>query len=132
MELLIDTHIFPWMMSSPQMLSRATQEALADPSNSLFISAMSAFEISNKVRLGKWPEVSHLPSVWGARLAEFGVVQLDVTGDDFLLAGSMAWGHRDPFDRIIAAQALIRGLVLVSVDRVFADLPGLQLFEGQG
>lgn len=129
MELLLDTHIFPWMMSRPQLLSEPVQESLADPSNFLFISAISAFEISNKVRLGKWPEVSHLPSVWAPRLNEYGITQLDLTGEDLLLAGSIAWDHRDPFDRIIAAQALMRGLTLVSVDQVFSGLPGLQLLE---
>jgi PIN domain nuclease of toxin-antitoxin system len=95
------------------------------------ISSITLFEIGQKVRLGKWPEM--VPNV--AALADMalrqGVEIIDVTPEVGLSAGVMHWDHRDPFDRIIGATAQSFGLQLLSADAAFDDLKRLYGWPGR-
>ena len=88
----------------------------------LWVSAISALEISTKQRLGKLQgdDVATTLPAWLSRL---GVTQLSVSWAHATLAGTMQWSHRDPFDRVLVAQATLEDLVLVTVDAALQDLP---------
>ena len=92
----------------------------------VWASAASAWEIATKVRIGKMPGAEHLVVDFGEYLQRWYASALGIEAADALHAGVMEWGHRDPFDRMLAAQALRRGLPLLSRDAVFDELPGLR------
>ncbi|PKY70326.1 hypothetical protein CYJ40_06250 [Brevibacterium ravenspurgense] len=79
------------------------------------------------MRLGKWPEAEALALTWEPRMRNIGTLPLDITEEDMLLADSMNWDHRDPLDRTLAAQAMLRGYTLVTADSVFSGIPGLKI-----
>ena len=83
------------------------------------VSAVTAWEIANKVRLGKWPEASQLAQTFNEIMEEFTLEPLAVTIDHARLAGSLPGAHRDPFDRMLAAQAQIENMPLVTGDPAF-------------
>ena len=83
----------------------------------LFVSAISAYEVAQKVRLGKWPQAESLSLDWDELVASTDALSLPLESADALMAGRLSWDHRDPFDRLIAAQAMRRGYQLVSADR---------------
>lgn len=120
--LLLDTHVWAWTLADaplPPPLFSALAEAEV-----VYISPISLYEIGQKVRLGKWPEM--LPFV--PRLAEVlreqnGFVA-ELTPEICLKAATLDWDHRDPFDRFIAATALANGWPLASVDPAFDTCPG--------
>jgi PIN domain nuclease of toxin-antitoxin system len=115
LRLLLDTHVLLWALSSPDRLSNATADALAHPSNEVFVSAASAWEIAIKQSLKKLdlpgPALDWLPQA----VAQTGFTWMPVTSEDALRVGSLPWHHRDPFDRLLVAQA-IEGYTLVSRD----------------
>lgn len=126
---LLDTHVLAWLTSAPERVSDAARDLLADPLHPVYVSSISAFEVANKVRLGKWPEMDLLAATWSRSVAAMGLLDLPVDAADAQLAGALAWNHRDPFDRIIGVQALRRRLTLVSADTVFDTLDGLRLLR---
>lgn len=119
---LLDTHVLLWLLARPDRVPDDVRHRLADPANALLVSAASALEISTKVRIGKLP-APDLPTTLGRRVADLGAETLSVTLEHGLLAGSMRWDHRDPFDRLLVAQATLEELVLVTVDATMAALP---------
>lgn len=98
---------------------------LAEQAETIFVSAASAFEIATKQRIGKL-EASALLDRWDDEVRTAGLVALPITAQHALVAGRVDWDHRDPFDRLLAAQALTEGLELVTVDPAFHAVPGLQ------
>jgi PIN domain nuclease of toxin-antitoxin system len=125
--LLLDTHAFAWIATEPDRLSAAAREALADRRRTLLVSAASPWEMAIKYRAGRWPEVAVLLRQYDDVLLELGAVERPVTADDGIRAGALAWEHGDPFDRMLAAQAIASGATMVSRDRVFPALPGLSV-----
>ena len=119
---LVDTHVLLWLLSAPERISRPVRDALADRSNPLLVSAASALEITTKVRLGKL-DAAELTTTLGRRLEGIGADVLPITLEHAGLAGSMSWAHRDPFDRLLVAQATIEDAILVTVDTAIVDLP---------
>jgi PIN domain nuclease of toxin-antitoxin system len=85
----------------------------------ILVSAISLFEIAQKVRLGKWPEMAAYVDQLPTLLASQRGVTASLEAEDCLIAGTMEWPHRDPFDRFLAASALRRRLSIVSADPVF-------------
>ena len=85
----------------------------------ILVSAISFFEIAQKVRLGKWPEMAPYVDQLPALLASQRGVAASLEAEDCLMAGALEWPHRDPFDRFLAASALRRRLAIVSADPVF-------------
>ena len=125
MELLVDTHVLIWGMAQPDRLSTAAADALADPDVAVLVSAASAWELATKVRNGKLPGGESLVLDYARNLERWLARELPVSSADALLAGTLSWTHRDPFDRMLAAQALRRGCALVSSDRVFDQVGGV-------
>ncbi len=121
-ELLLDTHALLWWLAEPDRLSPAALQAIADPGNRVHVSAASGWEIATKVRLGKLPAASDLLNDLPQLLAAQGFEPLPVTLLHGLHAGRYPMAHRDPFDRLLAAQAELGALTLVSLD------PALQAF----
>lgn len=124
---LLDTHVFLWLLGEPQRVPDETLRDLASTENRLLVSAVSAMEVSTKVRLGKLEPARHLVETWSVRIRDIGGLELAITTDHALLAGSMTWRHRDPFDRLLVAQALTDNLTLVSTDDAMRGVPGLSL-----
>lgn len=119
---LLDTHVLLWLLGDPGRVPEEVRDQLADRSNGLLVSAASALEISTKVRIGKL-DAPGLPTTLGRRVADLGAETLPVTLEHGLLAGSLRWDHRDPFDRLLVAQATLEELVLVTVDAAITALP---------
>jgi PIN domain nuclease of toxin-antitoxin system len=117
--LLLDTHTLLWWMAGDTRLSRRARAAIADDGNAIHISAVSAWEIATKHRLGRLPEVGPLLTGLAEQIAGQGFSALDITLDHGHRAGSLPGPHRDPFDRMLAAQAQSEKLTLVSNDEVF-------------
>ena len=122
---LLDTHTLLWALAEPSRLGRQAHHTIADRSSRLVVSAASAWEIATKHRLGKLPYADGLIGGYSRHLDRLGVERLAVTEDHALLAGRLEWHHRDPFDRMLAAQAMIESLTLVTDDAAFSGLPGL-------
>jgi len=122
MRLLLDTHALLWWWGNDPQLSEAARAAIADESNEVFVSAVSAWEIATKQRIGKLPTWPMPTGGFNQLVAAEGFVHLSVAADHAWHAGSLAWAHRDPFDRMLAAQATLDRLLLVTRDPVFSDL----------
>jgi PIN domain nuclease of toxin-antitoxin system len=118
--LLLDTHALLWAISEPDRLSRRARDAIATNENELLVSSASAWEIATKHRLGKLAGAEVLLASYTNQLERLGAVDLAVTSAHALVAGSFDVDHRDPFDRMIAAQAAVEGLDVVSSDPAFA------------
>lgn len=127
MRYLLDTHVFLWALGQPARIPSGVLRQLADRRHDLLVSAASAMEVATKVRLGKLESARTLVGTWDARSREIGAAELPITAAHALAAGAMTWEHRDPFDRLLVAQALIENVVLVTTDEAIAAVPGLRL-----
>ncbi len=119
MRLLLDTHAFLWWLAGSQRLSQPARRAIEDEANDVLVSAASAWEITTKHRLDKLPEAGLIALELSATIASQSFKELPISVDDAGRAGRLPGPHRDPFDRVLAAQALARDLVVVSIDSVF-------------
>ena len=122
MQILLDTHAWVWSFLDDPMLSPGARQAMAS-ADLVFVSPVSMFEISQKVRIGKWPEMADCLDSLPGILAEQGGLSAMLTLEVALYAGIIEWTHRDPFDRILAATAVHGGLTLVSADTRFDSFP---------
>lgn len=121
MTLLLDTCTFIWLCSDPAKLTSAAIKALDSPSNDRHLSTASIWEISIKHHSGKLP-LPQEPSSWiEEQLALQQIDVLPLQRDVIYRATALPPVHRDPFDRVIAADALQRNLTLVTPDKPFAD-----------
>lgn len=111
MRLLLDTHVLLWMLGG-QRLSREARAAIADPSNDVLLSAASVWEISIKADLGRLA----LPKSWLQEVERQSIQSLPVTAQHALAVAILPPLHRDPFDRMLVAQARHEGLLLVTRD----------------
>ncbi|MFZ5478819.1 MAG: type II toxin-antitoxin system VapC family toxin [Myxococcota bacterium] len=119
MRLLLDTHALLWWLAGDEQMSPRAREAIGDPGAEVYVSAASAWEIATKVRIGKLPGAASLVPGIAAVLASQRFTGLPVAVDHAERAGSLAVDHRDPFDRVLVAQALSEDLTLVSNERLF-------------
>lgn len=119
MRLLLDTHALLWWLIDDRSLSRRAHAAIGEPDNHVLVSAISAFEVATKFRLGKLPQGELLASDFDAVVQAQGFAELPVSAAHALRAGSLVGEHRDPFDRMLIAQAIAEGLVLVSNEKLF-------------
>jgi PIN domain nuclease of toxin-antitoxin system len=122
MRLLLDTHTLLWWLDGDRRLSRRAQRAIADETHEVLVSAASAWEIATKWRLGKLPGAADVAADVATVVASQGFTPLAITLHHAQVAGTLATEHRDPFDRMLAAQATLDGLRVVTNDRAFADL----------
>ena len=121
--LLLDTHALLWWLAEPEKLSMAAEAAIGDPAARVFVSAASGWELATKVRLGKLPGAEGLLQDLPSLLQTQGFQPLAVQLRHGVHAGGYPQAHRDPFDRLLAAQAELEGLQLVSLDPALASFP---------
>lgn len=112
---LLDTHTLLWLVSSPATLDTDALATLTDPATSVWVTAAAAWEIAIKTQLGRL-DGSTLLSAWADIMADMSTTELAIDSADAILAGRLPWDHRDPFDRIIVAQALRRNLTIATRD----------------
>ncbi|MBA4369283.1 MAG: PIN domain nuclease [Desulfobacterium sp.] len=120
---LLDTHIFLWWLFDDKRLSEDCRQIIRDTDNSIYISSASVWEIATKYRLGKLPEASSVAKDVPLWIRRAGFQSLDITPDHAQLAGSWDKQHRDPFDRMLAAQASIENLFFMSGDSAMGAFP---------
>ncbi|MDR0273773.1 MAG: type II toxin-antitoxin system VapC family toxin [Burkholderiaceae bacterium] len=128
--ILLDTHAWVWSLTGDARLSIPAAAAMKQ-AEAVFVSAISLFEIGQKVRLGKWPEMEPFLDRLVALADEQGVRLVELSPQASLLAAALQWQHRDPFDRIIGATAITRGLALVSADPAFDGLAHVPRWPGR-
>jgi PIN domain nuclease of toxin-antitoxin system len=117
MQFLLDTHSFLWFANGDARLSDFARSVIADDANNVFVSVASVWEMAIKVRIGKL-ELDEQLSIFLAReLPEFEVLHISV--EHAVKTASLSLHHRDPFDRLLAAQALLDELPLISIDAIF-------------
>jgi PIN domain nuclease of toxin-antitoxin system len=117
--LLVDTHALLWWFSDDSSLSPRARAAMTQRQNTLLVSAASGWEIATKVRLGKLPGAEQLAADFAGFLLRGGFGSLDITVDHAIRAGLLPGPHRDPFDRMLIAQAQAEGLPVITNDTVF-------------
>lgn len=125
MKLLLDTHVLLWALLEPQKLSPEMRRALEDSDNTIFVSAATAWEIATKWRLGKLRQAQAVVDHYAMALHRLAAVELPISGAVAREAGLWDVPHRDPFDRLLAAQAKADNLVLASTDPAFAQFGGV-------
>ena len=122
MRLLLDTHALVWWLEESPRLSNRAREAITADDSIIHVSVATAWEIAIKVGLGKLPEASEILASFEAAVAAEGFLLHSITVPHVRLAGAIVSPHRDPFDRLLAAQAVIDGMSLVSSDTKIAGL----------
>lgn len=116
MRVLLDTHVLLWAALSPAALSRESAAIIAHETNIIYVSAVSAWEIATKVRIGKLPGAEALERDFLDIMDNAGYTLLAIDAACALRAGRLSSEHRDPFDRILAAQALAADIPILSND----------------
>ncbi|MCL2197907.1 MAG: type II toxin-antitoxin system VapC family toxin [Defluviitaleaceae bacterium] len=120
---LLDTHTLLWAVRGSEKLSEAAKRALTDINAQKFVSSVSAYEIMYKHKLGKLRGFEDVAENYLDVLQTFGADELSINTRHAHLAGKFKWSHRDPFDRLLAAQASADGLTLLTSDPAFNELP---------
>lgn len=123
MHLLLDTHVLLWAAGQPERLSPQATELIADSGNQLLFSAASIWEITIKRGLGR-SDFRVDPEVLRRGLLENGYDELAITGTHAMTVGWLPAIHRDPFDRVLVAQAESEGMLLLTADETVARYPG--------
>lgn len=123
MKLLLDTHCWLWWLSEPQELTPSMQQAISNPENELFLSVASIWEIAIKVAIGKLTIPQPLAKLVAEQLPIDGINTLDIRTIHALKVKELPVHHRDPFDRILIAQAICENLTIITRDRRFAAYP---------
>jgi PIN domain nuclease of toxin-antitoxin system len=117
--LLLDTHALLWWLSDDPALSPTARKAIAATSNVVLVSAASAWEIAMKVRLGRLPGAEDLAADFQGFISREGFTTLDITVNHGIRAGLLPGPHKDPFDRLLIAQAQAENLPIASSERIF-------------
>jgi PIN domain nuclease of toxin-antitoxin system len=121
LRLLLDTHALIWWLAGDDALSRRAREAIANEDNPVAVSAASAMEVATKFRIGKLPNAALLAQNFEAIVAGQGFDSLAISVHHAKLAGEMNITHKDPFDRLLIAQAQAEDMMLVSNEVLFDD-----------
>ena len=119
MRALLDTRAFLWWIADSARLSAVARDVISDEANDILVSAASAWEIATKFRIGKLPGAEAVALDIAAQISGQGFEELAIGVSEAGRAGRLPGPHRDPFDRMLVAQALLRELPVVSVDSVF-------------
>jgi PIN domain nuclease of toxin-antitoxin system len=117
---LLDTHTLLWLVSSPSDIDSAALTTLSSPDTHVWVTAASAWEIAIKTRLGRL-DGNALLSAWSDILGGMNTTELPIESPDAILAGQLPWNNKDPFDRVIVAQALRRGFTVATRDTKILD-----------
>ncbi len=116
---LIDTHILLWWLLDDPKLNAECRDIIRNPAHRILVSSVSAWEIATKYRIGKLPEAKQIVEQYPQILHQSKFIELAVTSAHALRAGSLPIAHRDPFDRMIMAQAEIENLPVITYDEAF-------------
>ena len=119
MRILLDTHALLWWLDGDRRLSQRARRLIDSDQTAVLVSAASAWEICTKFRLGKLPGAAAVAADLMGCLDSQGFAPLSITVDHAQRAGSLPGPHRDPFDRVLIAQAQAEDLPLVTIDPVF-------------
>jgi PIN domain nuclease of toxin-antitoxin system len=118
---LLDTHTWAWSLTGDRRLSRRAIETMQS-AEAIFVSPISLFEIGQKVRIGKWPDMEPFVDRLPGFLQEQGGRVAGMTPEICLAASMLAWDHRDPFDRFLAVTSIENRIAIISADEVFDEL----------
>ena len=130
MNLLLDTHTLLWLLLKDKRLPRETALTIVDGGNTVFVSSISGFEIAIKVSLGKLPGAEWISRAFVTLCADFDFIELPMNNAHAVMAGEFRLVHKDPFDRVLAAQAIIEGFALVTDDREMETLGARVMWRG--
>ena len=123
MKLLLDTHVLLWAAGSPEQLPSAARPILENPDNELLFSAASLWEMAIKRGLGR-ADFQVDARVLRRGLLDNGYLELPITSEHTVFIESLPPIHKDPFDRILVAQATVEGITLLTADALIAQYPG--------
>lgn len=126
--MLLDTHVFLWWLFDDPQLPSGIKQILLDAEQTVLVSAASVWEISTKYRIGKLPKGESVAKDTPSWIVRAGFQSLAITPEHAQLAGSWDVAHRDPFDRMLAAQAKLEDLVLATTDSKLSQFP-IQVME---
>jgi PIN domain nuclease of toxin-antitoxin system len=118
-EALLDTHTLLWWLSDDPALTKPARRIIAETKNVVFVSAASAWEIATKVRLGKLPSAADLAADFTGHLQREGFQILAISAEHAIRAGLLPGAHKDPFDRMLIAQAQAENIPIVSNEALF-------------
>jgi len=121
--MLVDTHIFLWWLFDDPKLSAGIKRYLKNKNNAVYVSAASVWEITTKFRIGKLPDAAEVAKNVPKWIILAGFEAMPVTPEHAQLAGSWILAHRDPFDRMLAAQAKLEKMPLATEDVLLKDFP---------
>jgi len=128
---LLDSNAFLWAKETPKILRSGAREIVEDPQNTLFVSAVGLWELADKASKGKLPEfaaiMDRLPGGLEAALTESGIQLLSLETAHIAHFYRLPFHHRDPFDRLMIAQAQVEGLTMISRDAAFQGYSGLKI-----
>lgn len=127
MKLLLDTHVVLWWLLEPDKLPKSVRIALQD-AEGRYVSAASALEIGLKWRTGKLPPGNDVLDRWEKWRGEMQAANLPLEVTHMRRAGTLDWQHRDPFDRMLVAQAQTEGLILATTDRRIRQFAGVSSY----
>ena len=119
MSYLLDTHILLWWLFNDPKLNQECRDIISNPNHHILVSSASAWEISTKYRIGKLPEAKPLLDKYHDILQQAKFQEIIITSAHALRAGSLPILHRDPFDRMLMAQAELENLPIITYDRAF-------------
>jgi PIN domain nuclease of toxin-antitoxin system len=122
MRALVDTHALLWWLFDDRRLSDRARQVMEDGGNDILVSSASGWEIMTKHRLGKLPHAGEAVRDLRGVIRRAGFEPLPISLEHAIEAGRLASPHRDPFDRMLAAQSALEGIPLISDDQVFASL----------
>lgn len=123
MKILLDTHLLLWAVGFPELLPVPATELMRDPKNDLYFSVSSIWEVAIKNGLGR-ADFKAPPGLLRRTLLDDGYEELPILGQHAVALSSLPPIHKDPFDRILIAQAMVEGITLLTADRVISQYPG--------
>lgn len=121
MKLLMDTHCWLWWFAQPERLSEEAIACLVDDANEVWFSVASVWEMGIKVAIGKLPLPEPVDSYISSRMVQLGARSLDISVNHALQAAALPLHHRDPFDRMLIAQAQLENMTIVTADHMFSQ-----------
>jgi PIN domain nuclease of toxin-antitoxin system len=116
---LLDTHILLWWLFNDPKLDATCRDIIRNPAHRILVSSASAWEIATKYRIGKLPEAKQLVEDYSQILQQAKFIELGITAAHAIRAGSLPIDHRDPFDRMLMAQAELENLPIITYDVAF-------------
>ncbi len=128
MDVLLDTHAFLWWLDGDPTLPARTRRLIGDQRTRVLVSAVTGWEITTKHRVGKMPDAAAVAADVAGAIASQGFLTLPITLPHAQLAGALPGPHRDPWDRMLAAQSLIEDLPIVSSDKALESFGAARLW----